>query len=156
MVSTKRNVKLLQGDELQNLLKGCLAKYKVEGCPRWSHSPMGDLPEKEWLRALKLCPRELVELVNSKACRGRLGIIKPLLSSLMAYCFQFLGAIMFNDKLGLDQCERLVHQLSKTVFPFQCAHGRPSMVPLTILDVLDSSSRSTRHRDPPRWTNLVS
>jgi DNA mismatch repair protein MLH3 len=89
MVNSKGNVKLLQGDELQNLLKGCLAKYKVEGCPRWSHSPMGELPEKEWLRALKLCPRELVELVNSKACRGRSCIIRPLPSSLMAYCFLF-------------------------------------------------------------------
>lgn len=62
---------------------------------------------------------------------------------------------MFNDKLGLDQCERLVHQLSKTVFPFQCAHGRPSMVPLTSLDVLDSSLRPAKHREPPKWTNLT-
>ena len=156
MINTKGYVQLLQGDELQNLLKGCLAKYKIEGCPQWSHSPMGELPEKEWLRALKLCPRELVELVNSKACRGESGFMRPPLSSLITYCFQLTGAIMFNDKLELDQCERLVHQLSKTVFPFQCAHGRPSMVPLTILDVLDSSSRSTRNRDLLKWTNLVS
>lgn len=80
----------------------------------------------------------------------------PLLSSLITYCFHFTGAIMFNDKLDLGQCERLVYQLSKTVFPFQCAHGRPSMVPLTTLDVLDSSSRSVRHHDLLKWTNLVS
>lgn len=35
-----------------------------------------------------------------------------------------LGAIMFNDPLSIEQCERLVKQLSTTVFPFQCAHGR--------------------------------
>jgi DNA mismatch repair protein MLH3 len=97
MTSTKGNVQLLQGDELQNLLKGCLAKYKVEGCPRWSHAPIDELPEKGWLRALKLCPRELVELVNSKACRGKSAITRPLLSSLTAHCFQSAGAIMFND-----------------------------------------------------------
>lgn len=34
------------------------------------------------------------------------------------------GAIMFNDSLTLDQCERLVTQLAKTALPFQCAHGR--------------------------------
>jgi hypothetical protein len=31
---------------------------------------------------------------------------------------------MFNDSLTLEQCERLVGQLSATAFPFQCAHGR--------------------------------
>ena len=117
---------------------------------------MNELPEKEWLRALKLCPRELVELVNSKACRGKSGITRLFLSSLTVRYFQSTGAIMFNDKLELDQCERLVHQLSKTVFPFQCAHGRPSMVPLTALDVLGSSPTPTRHRDPPKWTSIIS
>lgn len=34
------------------------------------------------------------------------------------------GAIMFNDPLSIEQCERLMIQLSGTAFPFQCAHGR--------------------------------
>jgi len=34
------------------------------------------------------------------------------------------GAIMFNDPLSIEQCERLMIQLSETAFPFQCAHGR--------------------------------
>jgi hypothetical protein len=34
------------------------------------------------------------------------------------------GAVMFNDALSLQQCERLMAQLAETVFPFQCAHGR--------------------------------
>lgn len=84
MAGTKGNIQLLQGDELQTLLKGCLAKYKVEGCPRWSHASMDELPEKEWLRALKLCPWELIELVNSKACRGKSAITRPFFSSLTA------------------------------------------------------------------------
>ena len=34
------------------------------------------------------------------------------------------GAIMFNDSLSIEQCERLMAQLAETAFPFQCAHGR--------------------------------
>ncbi|KAH9977607.1 hypothetical protein BGW80DRAFT_765165 [Lactifluus volemus] len=62
-----------------------------------------------WHKALRWCPRSLLEIINSRACRG---------------------AIMFNDTLSLEQCERLMSQLAETAFPFQCAHGRPSLVPL--------------------------
>lgn len=55
------------------------------------------------------CPRVIHEILNSKACRG---------------------AIMFGDSLSLTQCQELIHQLGQCVFPFQCAHGRPSIVPL--------------------------
>lgn len=37
---------------------------------------------------------------------------------------------MFNDSLSIDRCQDLVIRLANCVFPFQCAHGRPSMVPL--------------------------
>jgi DNA mismatch repair protein MLH3 len=40
---------------------------------------------------------------------------------------------MFNDPLTLDQCSDLVQRLAVCAFPFQCAHGRPSMVPLVHL-----------------------
>lgn len=42
---------------------------------------------------------------------------------------------MFNDKLSLQECQALIDGLAQCDFPFQCAHGRPSMVP--ILDVAD-------------------
>ena len=41
---------------------------------------------------------------------------------------------MFNDSLSMEQCSRLILQLSKTTFPFQCAHGRPSVAPLVPLE----------------------
>ena len=56
-----------------------------------------------WQRALRWCPRGLVELANSKACRG---------------------AIMFNDTLKPARCVRLVRELAEAALPFQCAHGR--------------------------------
>ena len=40
---------------------------------------------------------------------------------------------MFNDPLDKPQCEELVRRLAECVLPFQCAHGRPSMVPLVDL-----------------------
>ena len=59
--------------------------------------------EHAWLRALRDCPRDLVNLINSRACRG---------------------AIMFNDTLTVGQCKRIVQDLAATAYPFQCAHGR--------------------------------
>lgn len=56
-----------------------------------------------------LRPSTIQYILNSKACRG---------------------AIMFHTPLSRQQCEALVQDLSKTAFPFQCAHGRPSVVPL--------------------------
>lgn len=37
---------------------------------------------------------------------------------------------MFNDVLSIEDCKALVRNLASCVFPFMCAHGRPSMVPL--------------------------
>ncbi|KAF9226706.1 hypothetical protein BS17DRAFT_865354 [Gyrodon lividus] len=93
--------------ELQELVKGYLGALESQELgvrdPPSQHD-LGDLDrETQWVKALRWCPRELLDLINSKACRG---------------------AIMFNDPLNFEQCERLVKQLSATIFPFQCAHGR--------------------------------
>lgn len=40
---------------------------------------------------------------------------------------------MFNDPLTLEQCSDLLERLVQCAFPFQCAHGRLSMVPLVDL-----------------------
>ncbi|GAA5887523.1 hypothetical protein JCM6882_001438 [Rhodosporidiobolus microsporus] len=65
-----------------------------------------------WVARVKDAPPVLVELVNSKACRG---------------------AVMFNDALTPAQSTALLRALAATKFPFQCAHGRPSMIPLVEL-----------------------
>ncbi|KAF2759598.1 hypothetical protein EJ05DRAFT_463018 [Pseudovirgaria hyperparasitica] len=71
-----------------------------------------------WLRLLASIPDGLREMINSRACRS---------------------AVMFNDKLDVWQCEALVRRLACCALPFQCAHGRPSMVPLVDLDCCASS-----------------
>ena len=40
------------------------------------------------------------------------------------------GAIMFGDKLAPRQCDQVVSSLRACALPFQCAHGRPTLVPL--------------------------
>ncbi|KAI9149697.1 DNA mismatch repair protein [Blastocladiella emersonii ATCC 22665] len=54
-------------------------------------------------------PAPVLHAVQSRACRS---------------------AIMFGDALPAAACATLVRAVSATRCPFQCAHGRPSMVPL--------------------------
>ena len=71
-----------------------------------------NLKSEEWLARLGTCPQGLLDMLNSRACRS---------------------AIMFNDKLSLEECRILISRLGDCAFPFQCAHGRPSMIPLVDL-----------------------
>jgi DNA mismatch repair protein MLH3 len=66
-----------------------------------------------WLQHIPSCPRGILSLLNSRACRS---------------------AVMFNDVLDREQCQGLVERVGGTAFPFICAHGRNSMVPLVYLD----------------------
>ncbi|KAG8622816.1 hypothetical protein KVT40_009327 [Elsinoe batatas] len=63
----------------------------------------------EWLKHIHTMPRLFLEMLNSRACRS---------------------AVMFNDKLSMTECETLITDLAGCTFPFICAHGRVSMVPL--------------------------
>lgn len=67
-----------------------------------------------WLKRISSCPRGIIDLLNSRACRS---------------------AIMFNDELTKPECVVLVKKLAKCAFPFQCAHGRPSMAVLGAFDL---------------------
>jgi DNA mismatch repair protein MLH3 len=75
-----------------------------------------DLPasegERSWLHRLGTCPKVLLEMLNSRACRS---------------------AVMFNDVLSVPECADLVERLGKCAFPFMCAHGRVSMVPIGVV-----------------------
>jgi DNA mismatch repair protein MLH3 len=49
---------------------------------------------------------------------------------------------MFNDELSNQQCKILLSRLAACAFPFQCAHGRPSMVPLVELEMFSEHGLS--------------
>ncbi|CUS07104.1 unnamed protein product [Tuber aestivum] len=72
---------------------------------------------------LSRCPAALADMVNSRACRS---------------------AIMFNDPLELGECRVLIGKLAECKFPFQCAHGRPSMIPLLDLSCVGAERRVGR------------
>ena len=62
------------------------------------------------LQALPPCIRTIL---NSKACRG---------------------SIMFHTQLSRPQLQGLLQEGAQTKFPFCCAHGRPSVAPLALLE----------------------
>ncbi|NXL31785.1 MLH3 protein, partial [Glaucidium brasilianum] len=51
------------------------------------------------------------------------------------------GAIKFNEHLTLEESCRLIEALSSCQLPFQCAHGRPSMLPLADIDHLQQEKQ---------------
>lgn len=79
-----------------------------------------------WLERVHSCPQGILDMLNSRACRS---------------------AIMFNDKLSNEQCHMLVQKLALCRFPFQCAHGRPSLVPLVELGNLGKMRNFTLGED---------
>ncbi|KAI8584251.1 hypothetical protein K450DRAFT_218879 [Umbelopsis ramanniana AG] len=82
-----------------------------------------------WSRHLRNCPRGIVDILKSKACRN---------------------AIMFNDSLTDQQCQKLVDMVSDCVFPFQCAHGRLSMVPLMKYNQYGGGRAERSNQQPSR------
>lgn len=46
------------------------------------------------------------------------------------------GAVKFGDPLYPEECAVLLKNLSRCQVPFQCAHGRPALVPIVDLQHL--------------------
>ncbi|KAK5665892.1 DNA mismatch repair protein [Batrachochytrium dendrobatidis] len=55
------------------------------------------------------------------------------------------SAIKFGDYLSQSSCSFLLNSLSKCKFPFQCAHGRPTISPI---GYLPSASNSSLEKNP--------
>ncbi|XP_033142173.1 DNA mismatch repair protein MLH3 isoform X3 [Brassica rapa] len=72
-------------------------------------------------------PPSVLRVLNSKACRG---------------------AIMFGDSLLLSECSLIIEGLKQTSLCFQCAHGRPTTVPLVDLKALHKQITKLEPRQP--------
>jgi DNA mismatch repair protein MLH3 len=114
--------------------------YRIDSLP--STSIYLPTRHSSWLERIHKCPRGLIDMLNSRACRS---------------------AIMFNDELSNEQCAQLVLKLSKCKFPFQCAHGRPSLVPLVDMRALESMGQLLKSEEVRdfgdtfrRWKESVS
>jgi DNA mismatch repair protein MLH3 len=84
------------------------------------------IAEGDWLQRIHSCPQGIIDMLNSRACRS---------------------AIMFNDELSKEQCQTLVSNLASCKFPFQCAHGRPSLVPLVNLWQVEMGARGQANNE---------
>ncbi|CAH6846251.1 DNA mismatch repair protein Mlh3 isoform X1 [Phodopus roborovskii] len=82
--------------------------------------------------------REQVELLQTTGgVQGTLPLtVQKVLASQACH-----GAIKFNDCLSLEESSRLIEALSLCQLPFQCAHGRPSMLPLADLDHVEQETQ---------------
>ncbi|XP_053529230.1 DNA mismatch repair protein Mlh3 isoform X3 [Artibeus jamaicensis] len=93
--------------------------------------------------------REQVELLQTTGgIQGTLPLtVQKVLASQACH-----GAIKFNDGLSLGESCRLIEALSRCQLPFQCAHGRPSMLPLADMDHLEQEKQ--RRRKKRRETSM--
>uniref|UniRef100_A0A8C9DMQ5 MutL homolog 3 n=1 Tax=Prolemur simus TaxID=1328070 RepID=A0A8C9DMQ5_PROSS len=82
--------------------------------------------------------REQVELLQTTGgIQGSLPLtVQKVLASQACH-----GAVKFNDGLSLEESCRLIEALSWCQLPFQCAHGRPSMLPLADIDHLEQEKQ---------------
>ena len=69
------------------------------------------------------CEEILSRYLNNQ---GFIDCVMPTLTSIACR-----SAIMFGDVLSISECRLLISHLSQCLNPFVCAHGRPSIVPLT-------------------------
>ncbi|KAI2615105.1 hypothetical protein GGR54DRAFT_614067 [Hypoxylon sp. NC1633] len=111
-------------------------RMTTETVPEDGENPAG----LHWLARFHGCPQGILEMINSRACRS---------------------SIMFNDYLSLAECSDLVRRLADCALPFQCAHGRPSMVPLVDLGISPiketyvEKPTSTFGQDFRRWKSSM-
>ncbi|GAD99809.1 DNA mismatch repair protein (Mlh3), putative [Paecilomyces variotii No. 5] len=96
-----------------NTKRSSVEQFRKKGDTGFTPSDQDEIVDGDkrsfWVERIADCPQGILDLLNSRACRS---------------------AIMFNDQLALDECRNLVTRLSRCVFPFQCAHGRPTMIPI--------------------------
>ncbi|SPO27615.1 related to MLH3 - insertion and deletion mismatch repair protein [Ustilago trichophora] len=95
---------------LQSTFENCLLEMTMCSSPL----TLTTVADGDWVTMSRVLPSSLMEVVKSTACRS---------------------AIMFNDQLSKEASERLVRRLATCKFPFGCAHGRPTLVPLCQVEV---------------------
>lgn len=91
----------------QSLLQHC---YDLDAHSKLEHF---DFSINNWFRGISHLPRVLIDAINTKACRT---------------------AIMFGDILDHREVNHMLQSLAQCHLPFQCAHGRPSVIPLVELN----------------------
>ncbi|XP_022107855.1 DNA mismatch repair protein Mlh3-like isoform X2 [Acanthaster planci] len=124
-------------------LPSCLVEREAEELSR-SRQPVAtsviQALLEEYLQELQrtagasaVLPKTITNILKSQACHG---------------------AIKFGEPLNHCECSSLISQLSQCDLPFQCAHGRPSVIPLLDFRLLSSSHHDKVHECKPRLWHL--
>ncbi|XP_071079978.1 DNA mismatch repair protein Mlh3-like [Haliotis cracherodii] len=121
-------------------IPACLVEREANEVRRGRESVVMDIVEsliKDHLEVLKMMggarsrlPQAIHKVLCSQACHG---------------------AIKFGDSLTLSQCRELLESLSECDLPFQCAHGRPSVMPLLSLQQLQAKVPPEKTKRPSLW-----
>lgn len=115
-----------------------------------------------WVAALRHAPRVLKDLLDSKACRGAVMFndgawvsppLSPLFPPTHALTPQTTTPPLPAPVLDHAQASKLLAQLSQTLFPGQCAHGRPSMVPVVRFSA-GAAAATRAQREEVEWARF--
>jgi len=90
-------------------LKSCILQHLYD---LQSHKKSPSILSENWWKNVRNLPEIIIYLIKSKACRT---------------------AIKFGDELSSYQMRQMLERLGKCNLPFQCAHGRPTLIPLVNL-----------------------
>lgn len=74
-------------------------------------------------------PAPILDILNSKACRS---------------------AVMFGSTINKEQSRKLIKDVMKCKYPFQCAHGRPTLVPILLLN--ETERVCTKRNNWAKWS----
>nr|CAH7759471.1 unnamed protein product [Callosobruchus chinensis] len=103
--------------------------------PSYIYNKFKDKEPGSLAKVVHLLIKELVELLRST--RGSTSSSLPKFLQDIISLEACRGAIKFGDTLSKDQCTDLLTMLPSCNLPFQCAHGRPTLVPLLHLKNTD-------------------
>jgi hypothetical protein len=123
---------------------------------RWCHYTMKQVPV---VLGEPLTPSDMLEYalvlhanITSHAGRAALptSLLQPPCVVRIAASKACHGAVKFGQPLSAQAAEHLVRALSHCAMPFNCAHGRPSVVPLVRIPVTHPSGTGSRKRQKLR------
>ncbi|QLQ81422.1 hypothetical protein HG537_0F01830 [Torulaspora globosa] len=106
---------------LQQMVQDMKSLKRLPISNRKIHDNANGNNHHEWTKYYSCIPDVFREILKSKACRS---------------------AIMFGDTLSKAECSFLIKKLAECWMPFQCAHGRPSIVPLAQLETSENEDQS--------------
>ena len=108
--------RLVATHDMDSILKDYLAVLADGGLSHASQLPQGNIlaSRLDWSHAS--LPNKILERFKGTACRSAIKFNVPM------------------DKLAVDE---LLEELATNRFRFQCAHGRPSTIPIILLRLME-------------------